>query len=98
MKAVAIVSEYKNKKSNQWQFDKIMSAIAYDMDLSVVFMPGAIKQITKNKAWNSLALYGIDAIYFLNSHNLKDYQTQLKLQEINIALFNQLIHKADIVL
>jgi len=98
MKAVAIITETNNSDANQWQFDKVMSAIAYDMELSVVFMPDAINHITKNKTWNSLVLYGIDEIYFYNSRELIDYQAQFHIQEINSSMLRRLIMKVDIVL
>ena len=64
MKAVALINEFDNPESNQWQFDKIISAIAYDMDIKVVFMPNALTQLTENPAWKSLSIYGIEDIYF----------------------------------
>ena len=98
MKAIAIIKNLNSDESNKWQFDKVMSAIAYDVDLSVVFMPSAIKQLSSNKAWISLKLYGVDAVYFLNSNKLKNYQSLIKVEEISPNQLRIIIQKSDIVI
>lgn len=69
MKAVALVSQQKHSDSLQWQFDKIMSAIAYDLDLTVIFINQGLEQIKLNTMWKTLQLYGIDEVYYLCQHN-----------------------------
>lgn len=98
MRAVAIIKELNSNESNQWQFDKVMSAIAYDIDLKVVFMPNAISQITKNKAWKSLSLYGVDAVYFLNSNKIVNYKNLIGVDEINSIQLSKYIKEADIII
>ncbi|MFK8013617.1 MAG: hypothetical protein AB8B80_16380 [Marinicellaceae bacterium] len=98
MIALAMIKDYRNEVSNQWQFDKIMSAIAYDVDLKVVFMPNSIKELTQNKAWKCLDLYGIEGVYFMNFNNNKNYNNLIKCQAINADFVKQLINEADIVL
>jgi sulfur relay (sulfurtransferase) DsrF/TusC family protein len=98
MKAVALIYEFDNPKSNQWQFDKIMSAIAYDVDLKVVFMPDALTQLTENSAWKSLSIYGVEDIYFYNLNALKNINSTIKSQLINSEQLKIFIQQADIVL
>lgn len=98
MKAVAIITEFDNDTSTRWYFDKIMSAIAYDVELTVIFMPNAIKQLTHNKAWKSLSLYGVDDVYFLNSKNTKNYHALINTKEINSDQLSLFIQQADMIL
>ena len=98
MKAVAIIKQLDNDQANQWQFDKVMAAIAYDIELTVVFMPNAIKQLTFNKAWKSLILYGVDGIFFYNKSDIKNYHSLVNTQEINSEQFSLFIQKTDLIL
>lgn len=98
MKAVALINEFDSPESNQWQFDKIMSAIAYDVDLKVVFMPNAIKQLSQNSAWKSLNIYGVNDIYFYNLNALKKINSPFETQLITSEQLQNFIQQADIVL
>lgn len=101
MKAVAIISQFCNDESTQWQFDKIMSAIAYDMELKVVFMPGTEKQLIQNIAWKSLALYGVYDVYIFNASNPKNMDintSQIDYQIIDTTQLISFIQQADLIL
>ncbi len=98
MKAVAIISETENTHSAQWQFDKVMAAIAYDLELTVVFMPNAITQLIHTKAWNSLKLYGVNDIYTWGTEESEVLNAIIPTQKIDIITLRLMIQQADIVL
>ncbi len=98
MKAVALITEKKNTDSAQWQFDKVMSAIAYDVDLSVVFMPNAIDQLFHIKAWNSLELYGVKDIYTFTTVDSPEIQSHIPTRMIDAKQLSHMINHADIIL
>jgi len=98
MIALALVSETHNNHSAQWQFDKIMAAIAYDFDIQVVFIHHGIKQLETNKAWNSLTLYGVDQVFYLAEDDEIIDQPLIDVEAITFSQFHKLLALAEIIL
>lgn len=97
MKALAIISEQYNSKTCQWQFDKVMVAIAYDLDLSVVFINKGIEQIHLNKAWICLELYGVESVFQLTTNN-QTHGALFKATNMDNQQLKDLISQADLIL
>lgn len=98
MKALALISEKNNSNAAQWQFDKIMAAIAYDFELSIVFLFDGVAQLQKNQAWKSLEIYGIENIYKLSDNHPNTLKSTINYIEVNDEQLNQLIQQSDIIL
>ena len=96
MKTLALITENIDSQQAQWQVDKIMAAIAYDLDLSLVFMHGGLTQL-ENKAYSNLSLYGIEHVFYLKQQK-QITQPLVNAQSINLQGLKQLIQQADLVL
>lgn len=96
MKAVALITESENNEPNQWQYDKIMTAIAYDIELDVVFMYKGITQIFNNKIWKSLELYGVENIFYTQTTISK--LPLINAKKINDNQLRDLIKHSDFIL
>jgi sulfur relay (sulfurtransferase) DsrF/TusC family protein len=98
MKAIGFVSQANNNNSAQWQFDKIMSAIAYDLDITIIFINDGLEQININQAWKCLDFYGIDDVYYFS----KDCQTIknpiFQVNKINKVELKQLLKQAEVII
>ena len=97
MNALATITETDNSTESQWQFDKIMSAIAYDVDLTIVFMFAGVGQLQTNKAWKCLDLYGVNKIYYINSNYVAD-DFLINAEKISSNKLKELIKQADILI
>ena len=98
MKAVALISNNDDVKSN-WQFDRVMAAISYDFDLSVIFMCDGYQQILNNKAWKCLSLYGVDHVYLYHDEAPSIIDNALfKVKSLSGTQLKQLVVNADIIL
>jgi len=98
MKILALISAAKGSQQAQWQFDRVMTAIAYDLDLSVVFMTSGIEQLTHNKIWNSLELYGINNIYILSSGAAILNKLLFKVKNIDSNDLKNLILESELII
>ena len=96
MKALALVSQANNSVEAQWQFDKIMAVIAYDFDMSVVFLNSGIEQLTENKAWNCLKMYGVNNIFY-QSNCITDKVSSSIAQPISSQQFQLLLQQSELV-
>lgn len=96
MKTLALITENIDSQQAQWQVDKIMAAIAYDLDLSLVFMYEGLTQL-ENKAYSNLSLYGIEHVFYLKQQE-QITQSLVNAQSINLQDLKQLIQQADLVL
>lgn len=94
MNTVALITDNDAIKS-QWKFDRIMAAIAYDVDLSIVFMCEGCKQITTNKAWKCLSMYGVDRVYFYHENHLKIESSLFEVRPLTKRQLKQLISNAE---
>jgi len=97
MKAVALISNNDLTKC-QWQFDRIMAAIAYDFDLSVVFICEGIQQIISNKAWKCLSRYGVDKVYYHGKNRLQNNEALFNAELLSQYQLQKLIKTADVLL
>ena len=98
MKTIALITEKNATKSAQWQFDKVMAAIAYDLDLTIVFVNDGIKQLQLNPAWKCLNIYGLDSIYVVSNQTNKKKDFLIHVDEINMTELKQLISGSQLLL
>ncbi len=98
MKTVALITQKNKTKSAQWQFDQVMAAIAYDLDLTIVFVNQGITQLRHNRAWKCLTLYGIDSIYVLYENDTINKSSLIPANEINMSELKQMISEARLIL
>ncbi|HFC29845.1 MAG TPA: hypothetical protein ENJ44_02255 [Oceanospirillales bacterium] len=96
MKTLVLITEHIDSQQAQWQVDKIMAAIAYDLDLSLVFMYEGLTQL-ENKAYSNLSLYGIEHVFYLKQQE-QITQSLVNAQSINLQDLKHLIQQADLVL
>ena len=96
MKTLVLITEHIDSQQAQWQVDKIMAAIAYDLDLSLVFMYEGLTQL-ENKVYSNLSLYGIEHVFYLKQQE-QITQFLVNAQSINLQDLKQLIQQADLVL
>jgi sulfur relay (sulfurtransferase) DsrF/TusC family protein len=97
MKALALVSQSNNSQPAQWQFDKIMAAIAYDFDINIVFLNSGIEQLLENKAWKCLEMYAIKNVFYL-SNSFADKVSTTMAQPISHQQFQLLLQQSEIVI
>jgi sulfur relay (sulfurtransferase) DsrF/TusC family protein len=98
MKTLALITQKFNSDAAQWQFDKVMAAIAYDCELSVVFIGQGIEQLKHNKAWKSLEIYGINDVYTLTNDNQDMNKALISCKTLNQHQLKQLITCAQLIL
>jgi sulfur relay (sulfurtransferase) DsrF/TusC family protein len=98
MKAVALVSQHNNSDSIQWQFDKIMSAIAYDLDLTVVFIHKGLKQVKENTMWKTLQMYGVEEVYYLSQDNESIIDPLFTIKKITNENLKRIFEQAEVFL
>lgn len=97
MKAVVLISE-KNPKEIQWKYDQVMALIAYDFDISVVFIGSGCAQLQNNKAWKCLSMYGVENVYVISQNNNYVNNTLFKVTDISNFLLQKLIKNSEIIL
>ena len=98
MKAVALISNNDNLRA-KWQFDRVMAAISYDFDLSVVFICEGCQQITYNKMWKCLSMYGVDRVYLYHDETSTMTDNALfTIQSLSSKQLKQLVRDADVLL
>jgi hypothetical protein len=97
MKVLGIIKNTINHSQQQWQFDKIMAAIAFDLDLTIVFCSKENQQFVIEKMWNSLPIYGVDQVYCQQMDGAT-YTTVLDIDNITTAELKKQIAIADIIL
>ena len=97
MKALSIIKNNINHTQQQWHFDKIMTAIAFDLDLTIVFCGKQNQQFVIEKMWNSLPIYGIDQVYCQKIDGAI-YTTILDLNDMTTPELREHIATADIIL
>ncbi len=98
MKALALITEQQDSKAAQWQFDKVMAAIAYDLDLTIVFLNDGRQQLQFNQAWKCLNIYGVTSIYAINENHEKNTEYLINAKSMNMVEFKQLISKSEFLL
>ena len=96
MNVVALISEPCDTDAAQWQFDKVMAAIAYDCDISVVFLARGVEQLLTNQSWKSLEFYGIDNIYVIENGLNNSYLLNAKTTDNDTV--KNLLARCDLVL
>lgn len=98
MKALALITEKPFTDAAQWQFDKVMSAIAFDVDLAVVFIADGTFQFERDKSWKCLAIYGVENVfaYVKNDNNSRD--NIMDITTINSEFLKVLIQQSDIII
>ena len=96
MKALALINHAINHPHANWQLDKILTVIAYDLDLSVVFMPAGISQL-QNKAYLNLEMYGINSVFYLQNSPKTD-NIIVPARAINYEKLKNLIQQAQLIL
>jgi len=101
MKALAIISQNKSDKENRWYFDKLMSAVAFDLDITFVFKDNGIQQLSENKYWMSLSLYGIDKVFIFQESTrieTKEHAERANNKTVDAAQLQALIAESDMLL
>ncbi len=96
MKALALVTD-NNDKQIKWLFDRILAMIAYDIDLSIVFINEGCKQLIENKIWKALPMYGVDEIYDFDA-TIQKNDSLLRSESISSTELRLMVAQADIVL
>lgn len=96
MKAVAFVTEENNSIKAQWQYDKIMSAIAFDLEVDIVFMKDGLEQVNKNQSWKNLNFYGIESVYYFSSDSKTIKNPIFQVKHINKKELIYLIKQAEL--
>lgn len=93
MKALALVTD-NLEQPNKWLFDRILAMIAYDIDVSVVFVNDGCLQLLENKMWNALPIYGVDKIFDfddskkIQNHLLSSHSISLDELRTMVSLAN----------
>ena len=100
MKGLAIITQNFEDERLQWQYDKIVAAIAYEVDLTVVFVGAGIYQLTHSKAWRTLEIFGVEEVYYqTNSSRLKQRMEKMQLvveaEQIESLELKKLIAESD---
>ena len=98
MKTIALISEEYNTNAALWQFDKVMAAIAFDLDLTIVFLNKGIQQLQLNQAWKCLNIYGITSIYVISDEHKDIADCQIKFKKLNMVEFKRLISQSEFLL
>jgi sulfur relay (sulfurtransferase) DsrF/TusC family protein len=96
MKAVAFVTDANNSKKAQWQYDKIMAAISFDLEVDIIFMKDGLEQVQKNQSWKSLDFYGIESVYYFSSDSKIIKSPIFQVKHINKNELIDLIKKAAV--
>lgn len=97
MKTLAFISEENNTQSAQWQFDKVMAAIAYDLELSIVFVNQGVAQLQYNHAWKCLKIYGVDSVYVVYDKDINN-NCLISAKELNMSELKQMISESQLIL
>lgn len=98
MNTIALITEEHESDAAQWQFDKVMSAIAYDCDLTIVFYNKGIQQLQLNQAWKCLNIYGITSIYVINEKHENNADYLIKAENLNMNEFKQIISQSELLI
>lgn len=99
MKALAFVSESAHSRQSVWQFDRVMSLLAYDYDLTVIFHNCGLSQMVENKAWRNLTLFGVNGVYYVIENDFIDESNFLiPAKRISAKEVSVLIQDADLVI
>lgn len=98
MKTIALITEKNGTNSAQWQFDKVMAAVAYDLDLTIIFANDGVKQLLLNPAWKCLKIYGFDSIYVVSNQTNKKKEFLINVDEINLTELKLLITGSQLLL
>ncbi len=99
MKALAIINQAPvDANTVQWSFDKVMAAIAFDLEVTVVFMGAGIDHIYDNKAWKSLDMYGVETVYCLQHAAKPDKQALFEATSIDMAQLRAMIADAEMMI
>jgi len=96
MKALVLITQ-NNEKQIKWLFNRVMAIVAYDVDLSVVFVGDGCNQLTENKIWKSLPIYGVDNIFDFDT-NLQREKYLLPTKSISANELKKIIAQSDLVL
>ncbi len=96
MKALALITN-NNDKQIKWLFDRILAMVAYDVDISIVFVGNGCKQLIENKVWKALPMYGVDEIYDFDA-TLPRQMFLLASKGISSTNLRLLAQQADIIL
>lgn len=94
MKALAFITS-KDENFNLYQYDKIIAALTFDFELSVVFMDDGLESMIQQKVWRSLAIYGVDEMFYYGES--QDDSIDI-VKEINKSGLKELINSSDVIL
>jgi hypothetical protein len=97
MKTVVLITN-NDKIKSKWQFDLVMAAISYEFDLSIVFMCEGCQQISTNKAWKCLSMYGIDQVYFYHKFQTVIDNALFEIKSLTSTQLKRLVNNAEILI
>ena len=95
MKALAFVT-HGNNMPTQWQYDKIMSAIAYDLEITIIFINDGLEQIHNNQSWKCLDIYGIKEVYYFSPDCQAIVTPIFQVSKIGEEKLHRLIKQAEV--
>jgi len=98
MKALALITLESSDSKNQWRFDMLMSAIAYDIEVSIVFMHKACSQISDNRMWKCLSLYDVEDVFYYRDDQSPLVNPLFNATKISKEKLHSLLHEVDLVI
>ena len=98
MITVALITDITDSPAAQWQFDKVLAAIAYDCEMSIVFIHYGKQQLITNKAWKCLDLYGVENVFYLADKTTAVEKPIFKAREMSIEQLKTLLKRSDIII
>jgi hypothetical protein len=94
MKTLAFITT-NDERLNQFQYDKILTALTFDWDVIVVFMNAGFETMIENKIWRSLSLYGTQNVYYLGPEKLTKDSVAVKIKHEQLM---KLIEESGVIL
>lgn len=99
MNAVALITQNPiDQKHSTWQYDKIMAAIAFDIDVTVVFIEDGVNHILDNKVWKSLDLYGVEHVFYVSNQLLDPTKQLFNAKKISHEQLSDMIAQTEMML
>ncbi|MBL4661083.1 MAG: hypothetical protein JKY19_12065 [Alcanivoracaceae bacterium] len=98
MITVALITDTTNCPAAQWQFDKVLAAIAYDCEMYIIFIHNGKQQLLTNNAWKCLDLYGVEEVFYLADETAPIEKSIFKVREINTKQLKKLLNRSDIII
>jgi hypothetical protein len=94
MKVIALISSA-NNQLNQFQYDKILAALTFDLDVTVIFMEASFVSLLDLKIWRSLSLYGVKNVYYYSKGAKLKTEVANEINDIELKL---LLNNSDLIL